>query len=75
VAVDLTVESAEAFREVTEAAIGAGRPRNQIAIIVDGEIVSSPTVVAPIENGALLISGGFSEQLAKSLAVSVNPID
>jgi hypothetical protein len=73
VAVRLTTESAEAFGEATEAAVGSPPPRNQIAFIVGGEVVSSPTVVAPIENGTLVISGGFSERQATSLAYSLSP--
>ena len=73
VLVRLTAESAEAFEEATEAAAGSPPPRNQIAVIVGGEVVSSPTVVAPIENGTLVISGGFSERRAVSFAHSLSP--
>jgi len=73
VAVSLTTEKAEVFKAATKAAAGAAPPQDQIAVIVEGEIVSSPTVLSPIENGALEISGGFSGAQAKSLASSLNP--
>jgi hypothetical protein len=73
VAVRLTEEATKAFREATEAAAGSSPPRNQIAVIVDGEVVMSPTVVGSIENGTMVISGGFSETQATSLAYSLSP--
>lgn len=71
VAVDLTRDSAAIFEEATNAAVGAPPPRDQIAIIVNGAVMSSPTVVAPIRNGSLEISGGFSQAEATSLATSL----
>ena len=71
VAVDLTADSAAIFEEAANAAVGAPPPRDQIAIIVNGAVMSSPTVVAPIGNGSLEISGGFSQAEATSLATSL----
>jgi preprotein translocase subunit SecD len=75
VTVDLTAGSAAIFEKATDAAAGAPPPRDQIAIIVDGAVVSSPTVVAPIGNGSLEISGGFSQAEATSLATSLGSLN
>jgi SecDF, P1 head subdomain len=75
VEVHLTSEGAKAFYRATLAAVGATSPQDQIAFIVDGEIVSSPHVVQPIRSGNLVITGGFSEGEAKALAASVPPFN
>jgi preprotein translocase subunit SecD len=72
VSADLTAEAAKTFEMATEAAWGSGHPRDQIAIIVDGRIVSSPTVAAPISSGSFVITGTFTETQARSLASSLN---
>jgi preprotein translocase subunit SecD len=48
---------------------------DQIAVLIDGEIVSSPHVVQPIRSGNLVITGGFSEEEATALALSVPPFN
>jgi preprotein translocase subunit SecD len=73
--VHLTPEGAKAFYRATLAAVGATSPHDQIAAIVDGEMVSSPHVVQPIRSGNLVITGGFSEEEAKALASSVPPFN
>ena len=48
---------------------GADCPTKAIAIILDGEVISAPTVQAPtFDNGTVQISGSFSETQAKDLA-------
>jgi preprotein translocase subunit SecD len=66
--IDLTPEAAGTFQAATEAAAGSLDPQNQIAIIVDGRIVSSPTVVAPITRGNVVLTGSFTKAQAQSLA-------
>ncbi|KKQ74227.1 MAG: Preprotein translocase subunit SecD [Berkelbacteria bacterium GW2011_GWB1_38_5] len=43
-----------------------------IAIELDGEIISAPTVQTPIENGQAVITGKFSIDEAKKLAIELN---
>lgn len=62
VSVSLTDDAASAFRAATEAAVDALAPQNQIAIIVDSRIVSSPTVVVPITSGSLVLTGRFTRR-------------
>jgi preprotein translocase subunit SecD len=48
---------------------GADCPTKAIAIILDGEVISAPTVQAPtFDNGTVQISGSFSETEATDLA-------
>jgi preprotein translocase subunit SecD len=48
---------------------GADCPTKAIAIILDGEVISAPTVqTATFDNGSVQISGSFSETEAKDLA-------
>ncbi|HJQ71919.1 MAG TPA: protein translocase subunit SecD, partial [Actinomycetota bacterium] len=65
---DATTEAA-AFRDPTGA---TSDPRNQIAIVVDRVIISSPGVNEPITGGSGEITGGFAEQEAKDLATQLN---
>ena len=48
---------------------GADCPTKAIAIILDGEVISAPTVQTPtFDNGSVQISGSFSETEAQDLA-------
>ncbi|MEY3558614.1 MAG: putative protein-export rane protein SecD [Actinomycetota bacterium] len=48
---------------------GADCPTKQVAIILDGKVISAPTVQTPtFDNGSVQISGSFSEDEAKDLA-------
>ena len=72
---DLDGDGADRFAEATtEAAtfVGTQDPRNQIAIVVDQVVISSPGVNEPITGGSGVISGGFSEIEAKDLATQLN---
>ncbi len=64
VSLRLTTEGAKTFRDITAANVG----RN-LGIILDGEVYSSPTIREAISGGQASISGGFSMQEARELAV------
>ena len=66
--VELTPEGTAAFETATEAAVGS-----EIAIIIDGRIVSSPVVAAPITSGDVVLASGLSEPTATSLASKLDP--
>jgi len=61
-------EGTEAFREVTQRLTGMESPRNQFAILLDGQIVSAPASQAVITDGRAQISGSFDEESAAQLA-------
>lgn len=62
----LTDEGAEKFAEATEANVGS-----QIAIIYDGETISSPTVNEAITGGTAYITGNFTYEEADNLASTI----
>ena len=72
VSFDLDGDGAERFADATTAAVAAPEPMNQIAIIVDRVVISSPDVQSAITGGTGVITGGFSEQEAKDLATQLN---
>ncbi|GAA2981115.1 SecDF P1 head subdomain-containing protein [Actinokineospora diospyrosa] len=43
----------------------------QLAIMVDGTLVSAPRIASPITGGSLQISGNFTEDSAKKLAADI----
>ncbi len=56
------------FGRISDALYGTER---QFAIVLDGEVISAPTMNAPIHNGEAEITGGFTEAEADSLATSL----
>jgi preprotein translocase subunit SecD len=57
------------FARLSTAAAAAepGQPQNQIAMVVDGEVVSAPSVSRPITDGRVEIQGLWDEKTAKQL--------
>lgn len=66
VELDLTDEGAQKFADATEANVG-----NQIAIIYDGETISSPVVNEAIIGGTAYITGDFTYEEAENLASTI----
>ncbi len=58
---------AKMFADITKRNLG-----KQVAIYLDNEIVSAPTVQAEITDGRAVISGNFTVQEAKDLAARLN---
>ena len=69
---ELDDDGADRFAEATTQAVGAPPPTDQIAIIVDRVVISSPTVQSAITGGSGEITGGFAETEAKDLATQLN---
>ncbi|MDD5141620.1 MAG: protein translocase subunit SecD [Verrucomicrobiales bacterium] len=66
----LTSDGAKKFGEVTRNNIG-----QRMAIVLDGELYSAPSINSPIETGNGQITGHFTEQEAQELAnVLQNPL-
>ncbi len=63
-----TGAGSKAFASTTGKLATQMPPANQFAIVLDGQVVSHPSVQTSITGGEAVISGGFSEQDAKSLA-------
>ncbi|MET1012209.1 MAG: protein translocase subunit SecD [Actinomycetota bacterium] len=69
---ELDSDGADRFAEATTAAVGSPEPTDQIAIVVDRVVISSPQVQSAITGGIGEITGGFAEQEAKDLATQLN---
>jgi len=68
----LTGDATDRFADATTAAVSSPPPLNQIAIVVDRQIISSPQVNQPITSGTGEISGGFTEASARDLSTVLN---
>ncbi|MCC3291332.1 MULTISPECIES: protein translocase subunit SecD [unclassified Arthrobacter] len=68
--IEFNGEGTDKFREVTERlfAFPQGDPRNQFAIVLDGQIISAPTVNAVITNGQPQITGNFTQESSEALS-------
>ncbi len=64
---DLTKQGADRFAKVTTELVG-----RQLAIVLDREVISAPTIQEPITGGSGRITGSFTEQRAKDLATVLN---
>lgn len=56
------------FAQVTGDLATKQPPQNQFAIVLDGEVVSDPSVSTSIAGGQAEISGGFTQQSARDLS-------
>ncbi|KKP35717.1 MAG: SecD: protein-export membrane protein D [candidate division TM6 bacterium GW2011_GWF2_32_72] len=68
VAITFDSVGAEKFYEFTAEASKKTRPQNEIAIILDNEVLSAPVPQGPIAGGSAQISGNFTSDSAKELA-------
>ncbi|GIH73864.1 SecDF P1 head subdomain-containing protein [Planobispora longispora] len=60
--VSLTPADGAAFAELTGRLAAEPDPRNQIALVVDGKIISTPAVLEPITGGEVQLTGGWSSR-------------
>lgn len=67
VQVTFNSEGADLFEAITRANVG-----EQLAIFLDGEIVSQPVINEPIAGGIAVISGGFTADTARELVRNLN---
>lgn len=67
VTVTFTEEGAALFEEITANNVG-----EQLAIFLDGELVSSPVIEEPISGGTAVISGRFTPEEARDLAENLS---
>ncbi len=71
VQVSLTDQAASVFADVTKRVSQLGPPLNQLAIVLNGAVVSAPVVQEPINGGVLQITGDFTQSEAEALASSL----
>lgn len=63
-----TGEGGDKFLKATQNISARGEGRNLFAIVLDGEVISTPSVSQPIPGGQAQITGSFSEAEARDLA-------
>lgn len=68
VSVKFNAEGTRAFADLTARLVGQQWPLNGMALVLDGEVLSAPQVMAAITDGNVQISGGFDQDGAESLA-------
>jgi len=69
-AVDIVFNEAgtKKFADTTTRLVGLTGAQNQFAIVLDGLVISAPSTQSAITNGKPQISGGFTQDSAKTLA-------
>lgn len=67
VTMDFNDRGSDAFAKVTGELAAKQMPQNQFAIVLDGDVVSDPSVSTAITGGNAQISGGFTQQSAQDL--------
>ncbi|MEW1914354.1 hypothetical protein AB0442_39165 [Kitasatospora sp. NPDC085895] len=68
----LTASGAKAFGELTTAAAAGTEPTNQVAVVLDGTVISHPLVSSAITTGTAQITGGFDRAQATVLAAQLS---
>jgi hypothetical protein len=63
VGIGLTPSGADKLANLTSELVG-----KQLAIVLDEQVLSAPTVQSPIDNGSVQVAGQFTEGQAKTLA-------
>ncbi|RZU14248.1 hypothetical protein EV645_5114 [Kribbella rubisoli] len=71
--IGLTLDSKGAilFEQLTAALAKELPPKNQLAIVVRGQVVTAPAVQSPISGGKLEISGGYTRDSAEELVTKI----
>jgi preprotein translocase subunit SecD len=68
VSLDFNGEGASKFGALTSSVTGLAAPQNQVAIVLDGLVVSAPRINEAINGGSAQITGSFSQEEASNLA-------
>ncbi|KUO18560.1 protein translocase subunit SecD [Streptomyces dysideae] len=68
VTMEFTNKGAKKFADITGKLAQNQQPQNQFAIVLDGEVVSDPSVSQALTGGNAEISGNFNQESAQSLA-------
>ncbi|GII95326.1 protein translocase subunit SecD [Sinosporangium siamense] len=68
VQLDFKSQGANEWSKITTTAFNSQAPRNQVAMVLDGLVISAPVIQEPIPGGRAQISGGFNQQTSTDLA-------
>lgn len=61
-------QGTETFGQISQRLYGETSPRNQFAFVLDGQVLSAPSMNAVILDGKPQITGNFSQETSKTLA-------
>ncbi|MFG1710085.1 protein translocase subunit SecD [Nonomuraea sp. M3C6] len=68
VQLDFKSKGAGEWSKLTTAAYNAQEPRNKVAVVLDGVVITAPNIISPIPGGRAEITGGFDQISATNLA-------
>jgi preprotein translocase subunit SecD len=68
VQLDFKSQGASEWSKLTSTAYNSQAPRNQVAVVLDGVVITAPNIIGPIPGGRAEITGGFTQQSATELA-------
>ncbi|MFV0433556.1 MAG: protein translocase subunit SecD [Leucobacter sp.] len=66
--ITMNKKGAETFGKISTRLYGAPEPQNQFAFVLDGSVLSAPTMQGQILDGRPSISGDFTQESAQALA-------
>ncbi len=67
VEINFNSQGTQLFSQITDANVG-----NELAIFLDGQLISAPVIQQKLDTGTAVISGNFTPDEAKSLATNLN---
>ncbi|MGP3916223.1 protein translocase subunit SecD [Nonomuraea sp. 10N515B] len=68
VQLDFKSKGAGEWGKLTTEAYNSQAPRNQVAVVLDGVVITAPNIISPIPGGRAEITGGFTQASATTLA-------
>jgi preprotein translocase subunit SecD len=68
VQLDFKSSGAGAWGDLTTKAYNAQEPRNKVAVVLDGVVITAPNIISPITGGRAEITGQFNQATATQLA-------
>ncbi len=68
VQITMNRKGADTFGKISTRLFGAAEPQNRFAFVLDGSVLSAPTMNGQILDGRPSISGSFTQESAKALA-------
>jgi preprotein translocase subunit SecD len=71
IAMTLDEQGARAFATLTTQLAALQPPKNQLAIVVGGQVATAPTVTSAITGGKVQISGNYTKKDAEALATKI----
>ncbi|MGN9842847.1 protein translocase subunit SecD [Nonomuraea sp. H19] len=68
VQLDFKSKGAAEWSKLTTTAYNSQEPRNKVAVVLDGVVITAPNIISPIPGGRAEITGGFDQISATNLA-------